>query len=295
MANLAVVILLGLKNTPLSLFTLWSYERLNILHQVTGYTTLAFIIIHLSCYSSYFAEIGRMERLLAVEAIYGIVATAAFTVLVFSGAFIRRWWYELFYYLHGGFWILAIITTGLHQPDMSQNVIVITLVITIIWIVDRLIRLGRLAYNLRNTATLVPLPNGGTHVRMAMALRGAEAGKHCFLSIPSLRPFEAHPFTIVSTDPIEFVIASHNGFTSKLHEHAVRNPGICLRASIDGPYGRFPQLSGFDKLVLISGGSGASFTFGMALNLIKRQKGTVNLQIEFIWAVKKSCKLQVQN
>ncbi|KEY70000.1 hypothetical protein S7711_04016 [Stachybotrys chartarum IBT 7711] len=287
MGNLTILVLLGLKNTPLSLFTSWSYERLNILHQVAGYTTIAFIIIHASCYSSYFVGDGRPERLLYTDEIYGMVAACSFLVLGFAGAVIRRWWYELFYYLHVGFWMIAIVMTGLHQPELNRPVIVITMVAGSMWALDRLLRASRLVfYSVNNTATLTALPNGGTRVQLAKAPFGAEAGKHCFLWIPALRTFESHPFTIASMNPLEFVVASHDGFTRDLHRHAVEHPGALLKASVEGSYGAFPDASAYDKVVLVSGGSGASFTFGVALSLIKRLANNTGPQIEFIWVVK---------
>jgi predicted ferric reductase len=295
MGNLALLVFLGLKNTPLSLFALWSYERLNIVHQVAGYTTIAFVIIHLSCYSSYFVGDGRPERLLGLNEIFGMVAATAFVVLGFTGAVIRRWWYELFYYLHVGLWTLGIVMTGLHQPEMGKYIIIITLVTAGMWLVDRLIRASRLMfYSVNNTAILTPLPNGGTRVRLAKPPAGAETGKHCFLWIPAIRAFESHPFTIASIDPLEFVVASYDGFTSDLHKYAVEHPETCMKASVEGPYGAFPDASSYDKVVLVSGGGGASFTFGIALSLIKQLPNNTGPQIDFIWVTKKKCELYLR-
>jgi len=43
----------------------------------------------------------------------------------------------------------------------------------------------------------------------------------------------------------------------------------------------------FDKIVLIAGGGGATFTFGMAVNVLERMKDETHKNIVFIWAVKK--------
>ncbi|MBH1945604.1 ferric reductase-like transmembrane domain-containing protein, partial [Erythrobacter sp. YJ-T3-07] len=45
-ANFALVVFLALKNTPLAILTSYSYERLNPLHQVSGYATIIFMVIH---------------------------------------------------------------------------------------------------------------------------------------------------------------------------------------------------------------------------------------------------------
>jgi predicted ferric reductase len=114
-------------------------------------------------------------------------------------------------------------------------------------------------------------------------------GTHCFLWVPRIRALESHPFTIVSVTPysLELVIAAYDGFTRGLHSYAINNPGVSLRASIDGPYGAVPDFARTaDKVILVAGGSGASFTFGVALNIIHKLGDSRRISIEFIWTVK---------
>jgi hypothetical protein len=83
------------------------------------------------------------------------------------------------------------------------------------------------------------------------------------------------------------VVAAHDSFTNDLHSYAVKHPGAILRASIDGPYGQLPNLSKVaDKVILVAGGSGATFTFGVALDMIKKLGDPAKPTIEFIWTVK---------
>jgi len=85
---------------------------------------------------------------------------------------------------------------------------------------------------------------------------------------------------------LSFVIASYDGFTRNLHDYAVKNPGAQLRASIDGPYGNIPDFTKFDKLVLIAGGSGGSFTFGVAIDTIRRLGKDSTMVIDLVWVVR---------
>ena len=48
----------------------------------------------------------------------------------------------------------------------------------------------------------------------------------------------------------------------------------------------FPDPMDYDKVVLLAGGSGATFTFGIAANMLQRMTPQSEKQIEFIWAVK---------
>jgi predicted ferric reductase len=104
--------------------------------------------------------------------------------------------------------------------------------------------------------------------------------------LPKIRLFESHPFTIVATSPTELIVSSYDGFTKALHNFATKNPGTAIRASLDGPYGTFPDPTDFDKVVLVAGGSGASFTFGLASNMLQRMHDNSDKQIDFIWAVR---------
>jgi predicted ferric reductase len=286
-ANMMVVVILALKNTPLALISPWSYERLNILHQVAGCTTVIFVILHACLYTVNFTSQGRPERLLERDEIFGMVAGLSFLVLGFAGMVIRRWWYELFYYVHITFWMLGLIMTGLHQPEVAKKVIYVVPVAGGIWILDRIVRFARLAaYSKGNYVTLTPLSNGATRVTLEKAPIGARPGKHCYLWIPRIRPTEAHPFTIVSTDPVEFVIMSYDGFTSALHTFAKSKPGGKLRASIDGPYGSNPDPMKYDKTILVAGGSGVTFTLSIALDMIRKMGQHDTKEVVFIWIVK---------
>jgi predicted ferric reductase len=285
--NLVVVVFLSLKNTPLGYLTAWSYERINALHQIAGYTLMSLIIIHGSTYASYFAGMGNYARLTAKEEIMGMVAGGCLLTLVFAGTVIRRFWYELFYVVHVLFFMAGLIFIALHQPEASKHIMIATTFAGALWSLDRVIRFLRLAaYSINNSATVHPLPNGGTRIVLKKTPIGAKSGAHCFVWIPKARLLEMHPFTIASTDPLEFVVASYDGFTRDLHKYAVANPGGSVWASTEGPYGKFPDTALFDKVVMVAGGSGASFTFGMALDILRKRKADKAQQIRFEWMVK---------
>jgi predicted ferric reductase len=228
-----------------------------------------------------------LGRLLVKEEIFGMVALGSFITLAFAGAVLRAWWYELFYYIHVSFWIIAITMTGLHQPEPSKKVLYIACVSAGIWALGRIVRFARLVVNgVNNTVTLTPLPNGGTRVTLAKAPLGSASGKHGFLWVPAVRAVETHPFTIVAVNPLEFVVAAYDGFTQTLHNCALQNPGIKLKASVEGPYGTLPDVRGYDKVMLVAGGSGASFTVGAALDMLKKLDANAEVVIDFIWMIR---------
>lgn len=287
-ANFAVVVFLALKNTPLAFLSAYSYERLNGLHQIAGYTSFVYLVLHAAMYTHYFLVNNRAETLQTQSTIAGIVAGFAFLGVLFSAVVIRRIWYEAFYVSHILFFIVALICAAYHQPHLEDGLIIIFALIAAMWGTDRLLRASRMWYRaVNNEATLEPLPNGGTKITLAKRPRGVVPGKHCFVWIPKIRLLEAHPFTVVASEPMEFVVNSYDGFTRDLRKYALDHPGIRLKASVDGPYGTFPDPLEYDKVILIAGGSGASFTFGLAVNLLERMGPESLKNITFIWAVRK--------
>jgi predicted ferric reductase len=285
------VIFFALKNTPLAFLTAWSYERLNCLHRIAGYTAVAHAIIHTGFYAYYFCTHDMCNRLVALTGIFGTVAGLAWVLMALTAMVLRRWWYELFYYVHIVLWVVSVVSLGIHQPNLGNKISIATVVAGSMWGLDRLIRFVRLMVNSANNMAIVtPLPNGGTRVTLAKTPAGTTSGKHFFLWIPRIRMAETHPFTITSAEPLEFVIASHNGFTGDLHKFAVNNPGVPLTASVEGPYGTVPDLSKFETVVLVAGGSGATFTFGLAHALLaKAKRNAVTKRVYFVWVIKYNC------
>jgi len=286
-ANLVLIVFLSMKNTPLAYLTAWSYDKIHILHQIAGYTVMALVIIHGACYSSYFMQTNNRARLLVHEEIYGMVAGGCFLTLVVAAAVVRLWWYELFYIIHVSFFLISMVFLGLHQSDTAKKIFIGILLAAGLFFLDRIIRFFRMVlYSVNNKATVYPLPNGGTRIVLRKAPLAATSGAHCFVWIPGVRALEMHPFTIAAMNPMEFVVNSYDGFTGDLHRYAVANPGGTLKASAEGPYGTFPEPMGYDKIIFIAGGSGASFTFGMALNMLKKMASDSTKTIIFVWIVR---------
>ncbi|KAI1639996.1 ferric reductase NAD binding domain-containing protein [Biscogniauxia mediterranea] len=282
--NMTFVIFLALKNTPLAFLTAYSYERLNGLHQIAGYTTLIQSIIHGVMYSTYFLSNGKLHVFHEQLGITGILLGFVLLTSVLAGLFLRRPNYELFYIIHLVLSIVVIITLGLHRPE---KIFIATVLIAAMWFSDRILRLGRLAYNsVNNEANIYPLPDGGTRIVLKKPISRARPGKHCYVWLPGIRAFETHPFTIAASEPMELIINTYSGFTRDLHNYAAKNPGASLKVSVEGPYGTNPDPMDYDKVVLVAGGSGATFTFGVTADILGRMAQDSKQQIDFIWAVR---------
>ncbi|KAF5536694.1 ferric-chelate reductase [Fusarium napiforme] len=286
--NMALCVFFGLRNTPLGLLASVSHSQLNILHRIVGYTTVFLLALHALVYTVHFGRQGRLVQLLKKEDIEGMGAGIAMLVLL-MGVF-RHKHYELFYASHIVGFMAVVLLTALHRPNWAKKIPTLMLIIFSMWTVDRLIRLSKLLYNLvNNSATLYHLPYRGTRIVLKKpGMEDALPGSHCFLWVPGLRLFETHPFTIVSNDSsgLELVMKSHEGFTKAVGRFARVNLRATLSASIDGPYGSLPDVNNYDKLVLIAGGSGAAFTFGVMNRIMMQREKLVIQSIEFVWAVR---------
>ncbi len=287
---MAFITFLALKNTPLAFLSAYSYERLNIFHQVAGYITVIYALLHTLLETLYFYKEDYTSVLVEMAQINGMIATGGMFVIMVTAIILKKLHYEVFYITHIMMYMLILINMGLHRPDFATKTVIITIFAASMWAYDRIFRMLKLLFHFYgNRATLTPLADGTTRVVLSRAPWQAAAGNHCFLWIPSIRLVETHPFTIASVGPhsMEIVVAGHDGFTKELYNFARKHPGASLRASIDGPYGTVPNFAKeADKVVFIAGGSGASFTFGAALHMIHQLGNSAATSIEFIWAVK---------
>ena len=289
LSNMALVTFLALKNTPLSILISYSYERLNQLHQIGGYTTATYAMLHVILTCIRFSKVHELGIFLERAQIYGMIAVSAIFIMITTAILMRKIQYEVFYIIHLVMYTLVVIGIGMHRPNYALKSAIITTFAGSIWAFDRILRGSRLLWNYQTFATLTPLVQGGTRVELHRPSSRDVPGSHCLLWMPKIRLIETHPFTIVSASrhTLEFVIAAQDGFTKALHQYALLHPGAKLRASIDGPYGALSNVSNtVDKLVLIAGGSGASFTFGVALDTIRRPGESSKTTIDFIWSVK---------
>jgi predicted ferric reductase len=286
--NLSLTVFLALKNTPLALLTAFPYERLNILHQTAGYCTVLSAMLHAITYLVTLSQEDTLQIMREQNQIMGIVAGSTLLLILTTALTLRRVSYEPFYVTHVVLFMLLMIALGLHRPSLALKAIYIFFFTASVWTLDHLYRftkLSWLAYG--NTAVVIPLQYGGVRITLSRTPKRAIPGSHIFLWLPKIRRVEMHPFTVVSTNPLELVVSAHNGFTKDLLSFASKNSGARFRASCDGPYGTLPNFSKFDHVILIAGGSGASFTLGVAVNLIRKSHAFANQPIiHFIWVIR---------
>ncbi|KAJ5093121.1 hypothetical protein N7456_008982, partial [Penicillium angulare] len=292
-ANFVLLVFLALRNTPLAPLSGQSYEKLRPLHKVAGYTCIVSAVLHGILFLKEAADAKILFYFSETEDLVGAIAGLLMVIIGLStiGCFARKY-YEVFYIMHVVLFMVILILVGMHRPKLSSSTLIVTIFIACMWFVDRAFRFLKLSYNFfGNYATLTPMQDGAVRVKLRRSIR-CSPGSHAFLWMPAVRFMETHPFTMISNNPAEFLIRTYDGYTRELYKFAQKEPGRTVRCSVDGGYGQVPDFRNFDKIVLVSGGSGATFTFAIALSLIRQFAETnVNKSIDFIWTVRHASSL----
>lgn len=235
--NIPLLYLFGTKHSPISLFTGWSYEQLNILHQHIGNICCKTLVLHASIFLVYF----RLQYMFThLWSITGFIAGFCFLFILISAyPCIKQRSYELFYVIHIVGFVVCLPALWFHHPFTRPYVLLAVLSL----IYDRTIRLFkdyRLVYSkveLRAGDTIlirVPINGGvaneedrdtydcggfnntdaGSHSnrrnknkaiqKFISALLPARPlvpwhpGQHAFVTVIGCGLFESHPFTIAS-------------------------------------------------------------------------------------------------
>ncbi|KAJ5267628.1 hypothetical protein N7478_010436 [Penicillium angulare] len=293
-ANFTLLVFLALRSTPLAPLSGQSYEKLRPLHKVAGYTCIVSAVLHGILFLKEAADAKILFYFSEKEDLVGAIAGLLMVIIGIStiGWFARNY-YEIFYIMHVVLFMVILILVGMHRPKLASSTLVVTIFIACMWFVDRALRFLKLSYNFfGNYATITPMQDGAVRVKLRRSIR-CSPGSHAFLWMPAVRFMETHPFTMISSNPAEFLIRTYDGYTRELYKFAQEEPGRVVRCSVDGGYGQVPDFRSFDKVVLVSGGSGATFTFAIALLLIRQLAETnrTTKSIDFIWTVRHASSL----
>ncbi|EMD32363.1 hypothetical protein CERSUDRAFT_118730 [Gelatoporia subvermispora B] len=314
-----LVTVLGTKNNVLSYITGISYDKLNYIHRMTARVTFVLLWVHagakLSTATS--AEFGEWW------ARAGLAGMIAFSVLILvSLRPIRARAYELFFFTHFMMVLIFLIGGWYHANQFQMGYYMWPCFV--IWALDRVIRVARVLifnhlyflFSPKSSsldASIELLSPECVRLRMERPSHFRwRAGQTAYLIMPgvSSTPFEAHPFTIASIcdapgktpivsdsekqvvkhtegwNELVFLINVRGGFTKRLAEAA--NLDQKAKVLVDGPYGFTPDLDNDDTVVLVSGGSGVSFTlatFSDTVNRVRDGRSKCR-RVVFIWSIR---------
>lgn len=315
-AQVPLLILLAGKNNLTGLVTGLSYERLNVLHRWVSRVLLLLATLHLGYQNYGWSLYGLVHMEWATDSCppTGIAAYAMLLWLNLSTlAPFRSFSYEFFAVQHLISFFGFIIAIMIHLPSTALYSRVYIYIPIALFIVDRLIRTLRFAYNnIRpGSATLTAFAGGVTKIRVPLEhVKHWRPGAHVFLKIPHLDLIQSHPATIASVpsshdNDLVFILKAHKGFTFRLLKSANSSTATLLpktqqdaiappqthTALIDGPYGgSHADFAAFDTVLLIAGSTGVTFILPQLLDIAHRaesQQLPVR-RLEFVWIVKNS-------
>lgn len=288
--NMTVLYILGLKHTPLSWLTGWSYEQINILHRWSGAITVVASASHGLLFLYYYKFAYILDHRWTIM---GVVSSIAFFLIgITSLKSIRIQFYEFFYAVHLILSLICIPGVFFHYPTAKPY----AFIAGIAFLYDRIYRL---IIDFRVVDCGVELSSGDTVILKLQPNNNKgwllyrpyswKPGQHIFLTLFSCGPLESHPFTIASIDShnntsMDLIIRARNGFSRRLYQRLLSSPPnpSSLTALIHGPYGtlNIPANLNNQTIILISGGAGVAFTYPIYQYCLQQQK-----HVEFLWII----------
>lgn len=286
-----LLILFAGRNNFLQWLTRWKFSSFILYHRWIGRIAFILVAIHSIGYSITFTANYKLY-MKDTYVIWGFISTISGGFIVLQGLLtLRRKWYEMFLILHILLAALFIAGAWLHVVDLGYVMFYYACVG--VWVLDRVIRLGRLfafgfpladveLFSDETFKVTIPKPSYWKSI----------PGGHAFVHF--LKPscfWQSHPFTFTNSDESEnkiiLYIKVKGGVTHGLYQHLAGLPGRTtkMRVGVEGPYGAPAPSKHYDNAVFIAGGNGIPGIFSEAWNLAKNAKNT-DRSINLIWIIR---------
>ena len=289
---------LALKSwSPIQYLTRLSHEELNPYHRFLGRIIATLMSVHATLYLNFYVQNSLLiKRIQDIDVILGLTAiSTALLINTTALSIVRTWSYRLFFYLHV-ILSLTILPVLYFHVSYLRAYILEAGAIYILLIIQRNIDQSPANATIKRlpSTTLisitVPLPK-------SLATRNFISGQHIYLGFPSLpQKLRINPFSIANPHPnadkkVHLVARAMNGTTAMLADLAKAPQPVPLL--IEGPYGSakyFPDLaSNYDRVLLVAGGVGATFTLPIYRDLLSKSKGPM---VKFVWSVQSEADAQ---
>jgi ferredoxin-NADP reductase len=299
------IYLLSCKFNPISILTGISYERLNWLHRWTARTLFLTIIVHWTFFFQEWVEADfvklQLEMMPMVK--YGFGAWGVITWMVLSSfGYFRAVSYEIFVAQHIVAAAVLLWLVFIHIPAYAQyNVWMCVGFLAFDWGCRIIHAFLRNTHLLSKLSTKTPGYSASTEVlpgdMVRLTLHNVDfiwrAGQHVYISAPTLRPFEVHPFTIANTSnaeesmgerKLQVLIKAHGGFSRSLQRAAIKDAESARtrRVFLLGPWGIPPDVLHHETVVLIACASGASFIIPLLDDLVAKRGCAQRVQLHWI-------------
>ncbi|WOO85440.1 Ferric/cupric reductase transmembrane component B [Vanrija pseudolonga] len=293
--NLPLLWALAGRNNVVLWLTTWSYcalpppslshtapthapASLNLFHRWVARVATLQAVIHSLAYLYLGLERGQSLQSLWSRQYWamGVIATFAMVLLLpLSVRPLRERAYELFLQLHIWLAFATLVLLFYHVKVMRGAYDGWLWACLGLWAFDRGLRYARvaaLAWSAPRGNNTLALATGEEHGLLRLSVEVAACtpapGAYYFLYTPrSLTPWENHPMTLASAEPspggkgttLHFLIAPQAGATKRIADEVAAAGGKThMRVLVEGPYGEHHDVSAFDRVLLIAGGSGVT-------------------------------------
>ncbi|KZT21943.1 hypothetical protein NEOLEDRAFT_717549 [Neolentinus lepideus HHB14362 ss-1] len=301
-----LVTVLGTKNNVISFLTGISHDKLNYLHRMTARVAFVILWMHAGRWmpramlpETYYHQAWMQ---------CGVLGLVAFTILCFASIRpAREKAYEWFLWGHFALVFIFLVGAYFHVKRCLYEPWVIACFA--VWAFDRLVRVLRVLYFFASSrrphlhpskARVERLTPHHLSVRVRRP-RGVHwaPGQMVYLMAPgvSALPWEAHPFSVASVDEsrydmlretgeresgesgekdgevedeMVFIVGVMRGFTARLGRRVEGSErGRDVTVLVDGPYGDAEDVTGYDTVVLIAGGTGVAWTLPILVDTVR--------------------------
>ncbi|CAK7338841.1 unnamed protein product [Dovyalis caffra] len=257
-------------------------------HIWLGHITMAIFTAHGVCYITYWANTHQISQMLKwdkfmISNVAGEIALLA-GLIMWATSFgrIRRKLFEIFYYSHH-LYIVFVIFYVFHVGFAEACLILPGFYL---FLIDRYLRSLQSQQKVRTvTARILPCETVELNFSKSSGLSYAPTSI-AFINVPSISRMQWHPFTITSnsnmdSDKLSIVIKCDGSWSHRLYQMlSSPSPTTRLEVSVEGPYG--PPSTNFmryEKLVLVSGGSGITPFISIIREIIFKSNTTAGSKI----------------
>ncbi|GMF22733.1 unnamed protein product [Phytophthora lilii] len=240
-----------------------SFERIVKFHRWLGLIMNVAVIVHV-VQASKVVDLTLSDKYGEVTPVYGFVAFVCFIAMLFlSIEYIRRMFFEVFYFSHRVLSIVGFVFTILHAPKFIGLALCVPLGLYALGLLYRWSSAFTGSY--KATASVHSGSNSTTLVLASTPKTGKMAmnvnpGSYFLVRLPAISATQWHPFSSIVTpdgNSLGFCIkAMGNGsFTRKLLEKV--GTQYELTANLCGPFGKMSlNVDRYDAVVLVAGGVG---------------------------------------
>ncbi|GLE09970.1 hypothetical protein PINS_up021943 [Pythium insidiosum] len=257
---------------PVSRIPLWpelfrtSFERIVKFHRWLGMALSIATLVHLIQALSVVTATSS-TKYGEVVPLYGFIAFLSFIGIgVTANEFVRRSFYEVFYFVHRVLSLVGFVFAILHVPKVVGPAVAVPLAFYGISLLMRWFRTmtmtqqATVSVNSHSMTTTLVLTSTEKTRKLAQTMRPCS---YFWVRVPTVSGVQWHPFSAIvapSGDSIGFCIragSKASSFTRQLYE--VGTSAHSLAVNLCGPYGRISvELDEYDVVLLVAGGVGVT-------------------------------------